>query len=218
MASPGFQPFLLALMVSIAVAAPDDVHPINCSGKIQTCSASLYYHNNNVPIEQIGLHYSVNESQIHPIQAGNRQDYLIDVRCPCQTIGRVTGYFYNTSYYMEEGQTFDDVSTSFYSDQAYGFDREGGDFPALTTVPIFLPCGCQQDSSEVVVTYTVQLHDTLSDIGALLSADVDSIISMNSPQIENPDNIYAGSVLFIPKTIHGIPQPKESPGMCVISA
>ncbi|KAI4382463.1 hypothetical protein MLD38_008426 [Melastoma candidum] len=208
MASHGFPSLLLAMLVSVATSAPAELHSLNCSEQIRACSSSLYYHNNNVPVKQIALHYSVNESQIQQIQVENRQDYLINVTCSCQTIEKVTAYFYNTSYYVEEGQTFDDISSGSYNDQAFGSGNEG-DFSPFTTVPIYIPCGCLQDNSKVMVTYTVQPHDTLSDIAALLSADVDGIISMNIPQIQNADNIYAGSVLFIPKSIHAIPRPKK---------
>ncbi|KAI4384148.1 hypothetical protein MLD38_002336 [Melastoma candidum] len=210
MASHWLPSLLLALFVSVVTSAPVELHPLNCSEQIRACSSSLYYHNNNVPVNQIALHYSINESQIQPIQTGNRRDYLISVMCSCQTIEKVTAYFYNTSYFVEEGQTFDDVSSRSYSDQAFGSGNEGTNFSPLTTVPIYIPCGCLQDSSIVVVTYTVQPHDTLSDIAALLSADVDEIISMNAPQIQNPDNIYTGSVLFIPKSIHATPWPKTA--------
>jgi LysM repeat protein len=49
-----------------------------------------------------------------------------------------------------------------------------------------------------VVTYTVQQHDTLSDISTRLSSTVGGIQSMNINLIKNPSSINVDWVLFVP--------------------
>ncbi|KAI9390495.1 hypothetical protein POPTR_008G187500v4 [Populus trichocarpa] len=61
-----------------------------------------------------------------------------------------------------------------------------------------LLCGCTKSKSQIVVTYTVQQHDTLSDISTRLSSTVGGIQSMNINLIKNPSSINVDWVLFVP--------------------
>ncbi|KAM1859518.1 hypothetical protein ACFX13_011809 [Malus domestica] len=82
---------------------------------------------------------------------------------------------------------------------------------------ISVPCSCQNVSgtvgyfydttyksqSQIVVTYTVQELDTVSDIGTLLSAKIKNIEDMNKNTTENPSFIVVGWVLFVPVEKNG---------------
>lgn len=196
----------LAYQVSIKET---EMYPFNCSDQIKTCNASLYHYDVGLQEDQIAGYYSVNPSQIKPIKHGNRRDYLISVPCSCQSAGNTTAYFHNTSYKVEQGDIFVNVSARVYSGQAWSVGDEAKNFIPNASVPMYLPCGCVKKDSQTVVTYTVQQDDTLTDIANLLSAELSSIQSMNPNLIQNSDSIDLGWVLFVPMENNGIPLPKK---------
>ncbi|KAI3435181.1 uncharacterized protein J3R85_006418 [Psidium guajava] len=162
----------LAYQVSIK---DNQMYPFNCSDQITTCNASLYHYDIGLQQDQIAAYYSVSPSQIKPIKHGDQQDYIVSVPCSCQSTGDTISYFYNTSYKVEPHDTFVKVSAQDYSGQVWSLGDEEKRFNVNATVPMFLLCGCVTKDSQTVVTYTVQQHDTLTDIANLLSADLSGI-------------------------------------------
>ncbi|BFG16357.1 hypothetical protein CerSpe_026310 [Prunus speciosa] len=169
-----------------------------------TCNASLYHINISLNKEQIASLYSVLPSEVNPIKHNSKQDYLVSVPCSCKNISGTVGYFYDTTYKVKPSDTFYDVSNQIYSGQPLSVKEELKKFNPGADFPIHLPCGCVESDSQIVVTYTVQEHDTLSDIGTLLSAKVDSIENMNKNMIEDPSFIVVGWVLFVPMEKNGL--------------
>ena len=186
------------------------MYPFPCSESIKICNSSLYHINNGLQAEQIAFFYSVNRSEITYVK---NQDYLVTVPCSCQKINDIAGYFYHTTYPVKKDDTFVNVSGQIYSGQAWSFGGEESKFIEGHEVDIYLPCGCVERKSQIVVTYTVQLHDTLSDIATLLSAKISGIESMNSILIQNSEYIDVGWVLFIPREKNGLSKDKE--GECL---
>lgn len=97
------------------------------------------------------------------------------------------------------------VSDRIYSGQTWTNES----FEVGNTVSMHLMCGCVERDSQIMVTYTVQRGDTLSDIATLLSAEVSAIESMNRNLSTNPGFIDVGWVLFVPKEKNGIPKKGE---------
>nr|ASM47254.1 exopolysaccharide receptor [Trema levigatum] len=187
------------------------MYPFSCSAQIKTCNASLYHINEGLTIEEIAAYYKVNaSSQIEPIMHDNREDYLITVPCSCSSMFGVTGYFYNTTYNVKLNDTFLDVSAKYYSGQAWRFEEEDQYFKPDKNFTLHLLCGCLESDSEIVVTYTVQDHDTLLNIAARLSANFDNLVRLNGHLTQNPAFILVGWVLFVPKEKNGN---KTSTGM-----
>lgn len=184
-------------------------NPLSCNSYIQTCDSYLYYISNGIQIEQIASLYSVNASQIKPITNGYKQDYLISVPCTCRDVNGTHGYFYDTSYRAQQGDTFLNVRSEFYNRQAWKVEGEEEQFVAGGMVTMHLVCGCVERESQQVVTYTVQEHDTLSAIAQLLSADIDEIESLNERLAQNPNFIDDGWVLFAPMDIRRAQAPKQ---------
>lgn len=183
------------------------MNPFSCSSQVKPCNASLYHINyGTISEEQIAAFYSVNVSRLKPIMYSNRQDYLITVPCSCNSIAGTTGYFYDTSYRVKPGDSFADVCAQIYSGQALNVSAEV--FIPNTDFTMHLLCGCVETDSQVVVTYTVQMRDTISSIAALLSAKVENVVSMNKNLIQNPAFIDLGWVLFVPMEKNGLETPK----------
>nr|POE53673.1 hypothetical protein CFP56_36836 [Quercus suber] len=129
----------------------------------------------------------------------NIQDYLISVPCSCMDLDdNTTAYFYNTTYPVQHGDTFDKVSIEIYSGQAWKGKANYSYLDPKNNLSISLPCGCIESQSQTVVTYTVQDKDTLLSIASLLSSDVTGIQSLNQEMVLNPSNIGLGWVLFVP--------------------
>lgn len=210
-------PYLLLPLLTIlfsGVSADSNVFiksslmiPFSCSAQVKTCNASLYHINYGTLTEaQIAALYSVNVSQLNPIMYGDKQDYLITVPCSCNSISGTTGYFYDTSYRVKPGDSFEDVSTQIYSGQAMKVGVEL--FVPDTDFTMHLLCGCVESDSQAVVTYTVPAHDTVSSIATLLSAKVENVMSMNRNLTQNSAFIDLGWVLFVPMEKNGIETPK----------
>ncbi|KAF3431215.1 hypothetical protein FNV43_RR25945 [Rhamnella rubrinervis] len=188
MATYDLLPYLLLSLLTIlfsGISADTNVFiksslmiPFSCSSQVKTCNASLYHINYGTLTEaQLAAFYSVNVSQLKPIVYGDRQDYLITVPCSCNSISRTTGYFYDTSYRVKPGDSFEDVSTQIYSGQALKVGAET--FVPDTDFTMHLLCGCVESDSQVVGTYTVQ-NPAFIDIGWVL------FVPMEKNEIETP--------------------------------
>ncbi|XP_028754499.1 lysM domain receptor-like kinase 3 [Neltuma alba] len=204
-------PLLATLFVTVfsfqtSIKASYVVH-FKCSAKINTCNALLYHINQGLDIEDIASLYSVNSSQIQPITRGANQDYLITVPCSCKAVTNLRGYFFDTTYTVQQDETYMNISNFYYSGQAWSPTDN------LTTgenLTIHLPCGCTESDSQIIVTYTVQQNDTTAEIANLLSATLTGIQNMNGVLANRPSFIDVGWVLYVPKELNGIPSSKGS--------
>ncbi|KAF6157455.1 hypothetical protein GIB67_004393 [Kingdonia uniflora] len=179
--------------------------PFTCSApEHKTCNSTLYHISKGHTKEQISSFYSVNTSQIKPIIHAKTLDYLISVPCGCKNVSGTQGYFYDTSYQVQSGDILVNVTNDIYSGQAWEVEGEEDYFVPGELFPVHLLCGCPDVNSQVVVTYTVQDHDTLSGIASLLSARLKGFENMNARLIENPTYIDIGWVLFVPMEKSGI--------------
>ncbi|KAK9276192.1 hypothetical protein L1049_005723 [Liquidambar formosana] len=202
---------LPALAILFARVLADDslesalLYPLYCSAEIKTCDSMLYHIDNDLSKEQLAYFYSVNTSQIRSIVHRNKHDYLITVPCSCKDINGTSTYIYDTTYRVQPNDTFVNLSYQIYSGQALKVGGEENSFVAGNEVSIPLVCGCIEGSSQIVVTYTVQENDTLSNIASLLSSTVSGIESMNKNLTQNPDIIDVDWVLFVPMEKNAIP-------------
>ncbi|KAL0385504.1 UNVERIFIED_CONTAM: LysM domain receptor-like kinase [Sesamum radiatum] len=183
------------------------MHPFTCSDKIQSCSALLYQHN-GFQRNEIASLYSVNASEIKPASYANKQDYLVPVNCSCKNVNGTVGYFYDVVYKPKPNGTFYDVTNQNFSGQVWGVGVDTNLTAGVETT-LHLLCGCVDDDSQVVVTYTVQPHDTVSTIATLLSAEVDGIENLNPYLAPNPSYIDVGWLLYVPMEKYGLPDPKK---------
>nr|AZL41251.1 LysM receptor kinase [Datisca glomerata] len=186
----------------------ETMSPMTCSSQNKPCNASLYHINNGLNESEIASSYSVKVSQIRTIMVGSRQDYLISVPCSCQAVNGISAYFYSTFYNVQIGDSSDSISEGRYNGQAFMVGKNQTLFPGKNSVQLL--CGCVESESEIVVTYTVQRHDTLSQIATLLSAHESNIESLNRNLIKNPQFIDEGWVLFVPMEKNGILQPTST--------
>ncbi|KAH0662916.1 hypothetical protein KY284_027847 [Solanum tuberosum] len=182
-----------------------NIHPFPCSDHIKTCNAFLYQHN-SLSKQNITFFYSVNASAIEPIIYDDRQDYLVNVPCTCKDVNGTVGYFYDTIFNLQFGDTFAKVSNDIYSGQAWEVGGEDKSYKAGENVTMHLLCGCVEDEQKTVVTYTVQQHDTLSSIGDSLSSQVSDIENLN-PYLKRPQFVDVGWLLYVPMYKNGVPLP-----------
>ncbi|XP_057495609.1 lysM domain receptor-like kinase 3 [Actinidia eriantha] len=205
--------FLPLLTTLIAVTASQvsikstGLYAFPCSDRNKTCTSLLYQHN-GLRKDQIATFYSVNTSQISTISHSGSKDFFVTVPCSCKqvnsTAGLTEGYFYRTFYKLQQNDTFVNVSSQIYSGQAWEAGGEEDSYVAGEVVPIDLLCGCVESDSQIMVTYTVQLHDTLSDIAIKLAARTSEIEKYNRILNQNPGFIDVGWVLFVPMETNGI--------------
>uniref|UniRef100_A0A2C9UNE9 Protein kinase domain-containing protein n=1 Tax=Manihot esculenta TaxID=3983 RepID=A0A2C9UNE9_MANES len=213
MASYTLLPLLLILLMEVVASASNEtgIHPFVCNEDVKKCNASLYHINKGLQMKQVAFLYSVNSTQISPILRENIQDYLVTVPCSCKTVNGTRGYFYDASYKVLKDDTFLNVSKQNYSGQAWEVEDEEDIFKTGNEVPMHLLCGCVENDSQVVVTYTVQNQDTLSGIASRLSSTISAILSMNGFLNGDPSFIQEDWVLYIPKEMDGIPAPPPLP-------
>ncbi|KAI3501790.1 hypothetical protein L1887_29814 [Cichorium endivia] len=196
---------LIHMILTLSQSQPSEI-PFTCVPRSTACKSILYQHN-QLTENNISSLYSVNTSQIQAITHGNNQDHLVTVPCSCQNVNNTVAYFYNTIFSVKLGDRLSDVSDQFYSGQAWD---QGTTFKANTNATIHLLCGCTETDSQIMVTYTVEEKDTLSDIANLLSAEVSEIENVNKVLLQKPGFIEVGWVLFVPMYKNGVPPPPPS--------
>ncbi|KAF8037084.1 hypothetical protein BT93_B0100 [Corymbia citriodora subsp. variegata] len=176
------------------------MHPLPCSEALQSCNSYLYHISRGRHVEEIASLYSVNVSEIKPIIHGAKQDYLVSVPCTCTYLNGTNRYSYDTSYRVKPDDLFAGVYNDFYSGQAYNVTGEDV-FNAGNTVTMHLLCGCVEEGSQEIVTYTVQEQDTVSQIAHLLSSNLSEVEKLNPALTQDPSYIDVGWVLYIPMEI-----------------
>lgn len=200
-------PLLLLLLIPIFMKTYAQMSPFTCSDKTQqSCNAYLYQHN-GLQVDEIASLYSVNASEIRPIPYAGRQDYLVPVNCWCGNVNGTQGYFYDVVYEPKPNDFYYNVSNQCFSGQVLSIGVDTNvTFGQNKT--LHLLCGCVDNDSQVVVTYTVQPTDTLSSIATLLSAEVDGIQKLNT-YVTNPSFIQAGWLLYVPMEKYGLPDQEK---------
>lgn len=173
------------------------MQPFPCSEAPQSCNSYLYHISRGLHVEKIASLYSVNVSEIKPIIHGAQQDYLVSVPCTCGYLNGTNRYSYDTSYKVQPDDSFARVNNEWYSGQAYNVTGEEV-FNAGNTVTMHLLCGCMEEGYQEIVTYTVQEHDTLSQIAHLLSSNLSEVEKLNPKLTQDPSYIDVGWVLYIP--------------------
>lgn len=206
--------FIPSLIHTILAITPNQLSeiPFTCSKESKPCNSKLYQ-NNHLSEKNISSLYSVDMSQIQNFGQG---DHLVTVPCSCQNVTNTVAYFYDTIYHVKRSDIFVDVSDQLYSGQAWETGDEGTNFTANTNATMHLLCGCTESDNQVMVTYTVELHDTLSDIANRLSAEVSEIESVNKVLIQKEGFIEAGWVLFVPMYKNGVPALTSKKGKFLI--
>uniref|UniRef100_A0A6N2K377 LysM domain-containing protein n=1 Tax=Salix viminalis TaxID=40686 RepID=A0A6N2K377_SALVM len=203
---PGLLITLLATLLAIVFSSDDytnsqNMYPFTCSDSedITICNLSLYHTNyDGLQKEQLASIYGVSPSRIISISSASRQDYLVTVPCSCKNINGNVGYFYDAIHNVSQGEMFFNVSAQIFNGQAWWVEDEARLFNPGYNFSMHLLCGCTRSKSQIVVTYNVQLHDTLSDISSRLSSTAGGIQSMNINLIKNPSSINVDWVLFVP--------------------
>lgn len=148
-------------------------------------------------MEEIASFYSVNTSEIKPLNHGAKQDYLGSVPCTCRYLNGTNGYSYDVSYRIQPADYFARVNNELYSGQAYIVTGEEA-LIAGNTVTMHLLCGCAEAGSQAIATYMAQEHDTLSEIAYLLSSNLSEVEKLNAKLTQDPGYMGVGWVLYIP--------------------
>lgn len=199
--------FYLLQVLVWNISALTNVYPFTCLANINSCNALLYQHN-GLQIDQIASLYSVNGSNVKSIVYSTREDYLVPVNCSCQNVNGTNGYFYDVVYEANLNDSFYDVSNQKFSGQVWDQGQDTN-LTAGVNKTLHLLCGCVDNDSQVVVTYTVQAHDTLSSLSSLLTAREDGILKMNTYLASNPSYIDIGWLLYVPMEKFGFPPSKR---------
>ncbi|KAL3835597.1 hypothetical protein ACJIZ3_010333 [Penstemon smallii] len=203
--------FLLLPILFRKISASDYIHVFTCLDKIQSCNALLYQHN-NFKIDEVASLYSVNASNIKTISYANKVNYLVPVNCSCKNVDGVIGYFYDVVYKPKSHDIFYDVSINNFSGVVWDEVKDTNLTTGVDKI-LHLLCGCVATDSQVVVTYSVQAHDTVSTISNLLTAESDGIEKLNTYLGSNPSYIDIGWLLYVPMEKFGIRAPKKGAKM-----
>ncbi|KAJ0571267.1 putative protein kinase RLK-Pelle-RLCK-IXb family [Helianthus annuus] len=148
------------------------MYPLTCSDYTHTCDSYLYHISKGHKLDEIASFYSVNTSRITPVNHQSNLDYLVSVRCACEKDNNGNGYYlYDSVYKRKPGESVRYVSDEYYSGQVWYVSGE--DEEQLT---LHLVCGCLDDESRKVVTYTIQAQDTLLGVSQLLSAKENELL------------------------------------------
>ncbi|KAF5807092.1 putative protein kinase RLK-Pelle-LysM family [Helianthus annuus] len=182
------------------------MYPLTCSDYTHTCDSYLYHISKGHKLDEIASFYSVNTSRITPVNHQSNLDYLVSVRCACEKDNNGNGYYlYDSVYKRKPGEGVRYISDEYYSGQVWYVSGE--DEEQLT---LHLVCGCLDDESRKVVTYTIQAQDTLLGISQLLSAKENEVENLNKALTQDPNYMDIGWVLFVPQENNRIRTSKKS--------
>ncbi|KAJ0790130.1 putative protein kinase RLK-Pelle-LysM family [Helianthus annuus] len=182
------------------------MYPLTCSDYTHTCDSYLYHISKGHKLDEIASFYSVNTSRITPVTHQSNLDYLVSVRCACEKDNNGNGYYlYDSVYKRKPGEGVRYISDEYYSGQVWYVSGE--DEEQLT---LHLVCGCLDDESRKIVTYTIQAQDTLLGISQLLSAKENEVENLNKALTQDPNYMDIGWVLFVPQENNKIRTSKKS--------
>ncbi|MFS7940015.1 putative LysM domain superfamily protein [Helianthus anomalus] len=190
------------------------MYPLTCSDYTHTCDSYLYHISKGHKLDEIASFYSVNTSRITPVNHQSNLDYLVSVRCACEKDNNGNGYYlYDSVYKRKPGEGVRYISDEYYSGQVWYVSGE--DEEQLT---LHLVCGCLDDESRKVVTYTIQAQDTLLGISQLLSAKENEVENLNKALTQDPNYMDIGWVLFVPQENHKIRTSKKCEYPCYLAS
>lgn len=122
-------------------------------------------------------------------------DYLVSVRCGCEKNNNSNGYYlFDSVYKRKPGESVGYISNEYYSGQVWYASEQDDE-----QLNVHIACGCLDDESKKVVTYTIQAGDTLIGISELLSAKESEVENMNKALTKDPNYMDIGWVLFVPQ-------------------
>ncbi|WOL11742.1 lysM domain receptor-like kinase 3 [Canna indica] len=181
--------------------------PIRCPkpSPAPVCSSFLYVVPRGLNYTEVANQYAANASliQIAPPR-GEDTDFLVRVPCACETAaadsggGNFTALFHDANYTVKANDTADDITDAVFSGLAWGVSAEKIDTNVSISVRLLCGCWTAEQPEVVVVSYAVQLQDTLTSIANQLNSDVEAITEMNPEVSTNPDFLKPGQVLFVP--------------------
>ncbi|KAG0495097.1 hypothetical protein HPP92_006091 [Vanilla planifolia] len=213
--------FLLAATLAIGDLAAGQNYsvPIPCSNPSSTpvCNSFLYAQSQNLSLSTIAAIFSANESLSRNIsRSSGALDFLLQVPCNCAADGRgSSALLHDTTYRVVAGDTADNINLYVFRDLAWNIPTG---LKAGELITVHLPCACLSDGNRdsVVVSYAVEMGDTLLAIAALFSADAAETVRMNSRLAANPDFLIPGWELFVPMGTASRPaKSKKSPALAL---
>ncbi|KAI7727613.1 hypothetical protein M8C21_021184, partial [Ambrosia artemisiifolia] len=107
-------------------------------------------------------------------------------------------------YKRKTGESVGYISDEYYSGQVWYVSGENDE-----QLIVHLVCGCLDDASQKVVTYTIQAQDTLIGISQLLSANENEVENLNKALTKDPNYMDIGWVLFVPQANNKIRATKK---------
>ncbi|KAL8215916.1 hypothetical protein R6Q57_022753 [Mikania cordata] len=184
------------------------MYPLTCSDYTHTCESYLYHISKHHKLEEISSFYSVNTSRITPINHNSYLDYLVSVQCACEKDNSNNGYYlYDTVYKRKPGESVEYISDEYYSGQVWYVSGEEEQQQQQLT--LHLVCGCLEDESQKVVTYTIQPADTLIGISKLLSANKNEVENLNKVLTKDPNYMDIRWVIYVPQEKNMIRRSKK---------
>ncbi|CAM0881262.1 unnamed protein product [Alopecurus aequalis] len=186
--------FLQHLHTSISVV--EQWQPMQCDAASfnSSCSSYLYVTPGGRSLSQIASDFNATASLTEPIRRlSGSEDLLVRVPCMCEVINStMNGLFHDTEYKGLNNMT---ANINNFSGLAWNITATTN-----KTIVVHLLCGCSSMAPEGVLSYTVQVGDTLSNIATLFRSGSREILSLN-PGVTNPDYLSPGWILFVPMGI-----------------
>ncbi|XP_020093756.1 lysM domain receptor-like kinase 3 [Ananas comosus] len=191
--------------------------PIPCShpSLVPTCNSYLYVEPHGHSPSEIAAIYSANTSLIEVVNRSARGavDFLVQVPCTCAAADDNTTifFFHDTKYTVELNDTPENVTGTVFSGLAWDVG-EPTNLTAGENITVQLVCGCLTvpTAPGLVISYAVQVGDTLGTIADLLNSNVELIRSVNPNSTANPEFLSPGTVLFVPTGVGAGSPPRSS--------
>uniref|UniRef100_A0A2P2MKG3 LysM domain receptor-like kinase 3 n=1 Tax=Rhizophora mucronata TaxID=61149 RepID=A0A2P2MKG3_RHIMU len=182
------------LSLQIHVFHSYSTQPIICTDTTRLCTSFLAFKpQKNQTLAVIQSMFDV-LSQDVTIEGNDRGYIFIKKNCSCLSTDKV--YFTNTTYTVKssEGNVYDIVINA-YDGLAFlpNITRKARN-GAVVSLRLF--CRCSNGLWNYLMSYVMREGDTLESLASRFGVSMDSIEAVNG--IENPDNVTAGALYYIP--------------------
>lgn len=208
--APGFLlPLLLLVVLLLQIQSMVSTTPINCTDTTRLCTSFLAFKPKaNQTLAVIKSMFDVLPGDVTVEGSDGGRGYVF-VRKNCSCAEGIKQYVTNTTFTVRSGQglVYDLVAGAYDGLAILPNTSRVARYGAVVSLRLF--CGCSSGLWNYLMSYVLEDGDTVESLASRFGVSMDSIERVNG--IENPDNVTAGSLYYIPlDSVPGNPYPLKA--------
>ncbi|XP_024022450.1 lysM domain receptor-like kinase 3 [Morus notabilis] len=207
--APGFLLLLLVVVLLLQIRSMVSTTPINCTDTTRLCTSFLAFKPKaNQTLAVIKSMFDVLPGDV-TVEGSDGGRGHVFVRKNCSCAEGIKQYVTNTTFTVRSGQglVYDLVAGAYDGLAMLPNTSRVARYGAVVSLRLF--CGCSSGLWNYLMSYVLEDGDTVESLASRFGVSMDSIERVNG--IENPDNVTAGSLYYIPlDSVPGNPYPLKA--------